>query len=377
MAISKMEISIEDFYQNISENDMNINFKEYYDKLISKHKYLDNIAISEIFGEAFTTPLWDFYTSNNNVTEIDSEIFLKKTPLLFLNIPDIYIEIFKSSRILLNACFFCAGVKVEEGDEEIIDDIVEKMNFYTDRRQSTILWIKQNSPKICDSLKNYITNKIAEKNIKFYNFKSKILTPVQMFLTKFSLTTSLFLETNISLHENENEKNDWYALYDLTLTDISILSFKKWILESEISIVFILKMTNNSIYVFSIDKFNNEKEKYINNSNGLLTILCVKPRFYKLVDNEIIDINSLEKIFENYLKIKNNYSNVSNVEIWVNETKNNTKKLYINIDSEEKLPKKMNELKNLENKFSDEIVVSIGGRCSKMTRRISTFSSIK
>lgn len=296
---------------------------------------------------------------------------------MFLNIPDIYIEIFKSSRILLNACFFCAGVKVEEGDEEIIDDIVEKMNFYTDRRQSTILWIKQNSPKICDSLKNYITNKIAEKNIKFYNFKSKILTPVQMFLTKFSLTTSLFLETNISLHENENEKNDWYALYDLTLTDISILSFKKWILESEISIVFILKMTNNSIYVFSIDKFNNEKEKYINNSNGLLTILCVKPRFYKLVDNEIIDINSLEKIFENYLKIKNNYSNVSNVEIWVNETKNNTKKLYINIDSEEKLPKKMNELKNLENKFSDEIVVSIGGRCSKMTRRISTFSSIK
>ncbi|CEF60900.1 Hypothetical protein SRAE_0000003200 [Strongyloides ratti] len=375
MIIPKLENSYENIYKYISHINMDINYKEYYDKFILKYKCLDNIAISEIFGEAFTTPLWDFYTSNVDVTEISSKLFLEKTPYFFLNIPDIYVEIFKCPRILLNACFFCAGVKIEDDDEEIIDDIVEKMNFYTDITQSMILWIKQNTPQICDSLKNYITNKITGKNINFYNFKSKVLTPVQMFLIKSSFTTYLFLNTDEFLHKSENKKKYWYILHDLTLTDTSILSLKKWVLNSKMSIVFILKIVDNSIYVFAIDKHNNENEKYSNNY-GLLTILCVKPRFYKLVDNEIIDINTFENIFKNYLKIKKNFSNVSDVEIWINETKNNNKKLYIDNGIIKKSSIKNNGFKNLENKFSDEIIISIGGKCSKMTRRISTTSNI-
>uniref|UniRef100_A0A0N5CI58 BACK domain-containing protein n=1 Tax=Strongyloides papillosus TaxID=174720 RepID=A0A0N5CI58_STREA len=365
---SRMEISFENFSEWISKDCMDNDYEEYYDKLISKYKCLDNIAISEIFGEAFTTPLWDFYTLNYDGTEVTKKHFLERTPYLFLDTPDIYVEIFKGPRTFLNACFFSAGVKIEDNDEEIIDDIVAKMNFYKDTSESILLWIKQNSPKICDSLRNFIISRITDRQMDYYSsIKSKVLTPVQVFLIKSSL--NIFLNSNNFLIERENKKNDWYVLDNLTLTNITIDCLKKWAFNYEMSFVFIIKMVDDSISVFSISKYNNnEMEK--NYNNIYLTILNVKPKYYKIIDNEIVDVNSLEKIFENYLKIKHDFSNVSDVEVWTNKRKNDINELYSDID--EKVVKKRSFSKRLQDKLSDEIVISIAGRCGKMTRRISS-----
>uniref|UniRef100_A0A0N4Z4R3 BACK domain-containing protein n=1 Tax=Parastrongyloides trichosuri TaxID=131310 RepID=A0A0N4Z4R3_PARTI len=276
-------------------------YKDYYDKLILKYTYLDNIAISEIFGEAFTAPLWDFYTGDKNVPNITKELFLEKTPSLFLQSPEVFIKIFKNPRILLNACFLGAGVKAEECDDSIIDDIEEKMTFCNNTEESTLLWIHQNCPHICDQLQEFIIGKIKNIQPKSNNVYTNSLTSVQMFLLKSSLDKNLFFKTT------ENESN-WFILYDSTL----------------------------------------------------------------IFEHKLNNCDQLEEALIKYCKVKDDLSNVEEIQIWSYGNENNN--LYFEKPLKRRYVKSCNT-KCLE-QCGDEIVISIGGRCGKITRRPSTSESV-
>ncbi|CAK5076897.1 unnamed protein product [Meloidogyne enterolobii] len=192
-------------------------------KLISDNGEVINLnQFKEKFGERLGSSLWNFFQQNSDIMDKQK----------FENIAN---KLNKISSFGLVKILISPKNLTSKGD-----DI-----------NSTNLWIEENCPRLVEPVFDKI-NKIffGKQNIILNNLQSEILSPIQFFVLRQSLPTTIFWPKPISIDSRE----DWTLLYSSTKNGLSVNRFEANVFDYRGPTVAIFNLTDNQLYGIAADE---------------------------------------------------------------------------------------------------------------------------
>uniref|UniRef100_A0A915MT08 TLDc domain-containing protein n=1 Tax=Meloidogyne javanica TaxID=6303 RepID=A0A915MT08_MELJA len=195
-------------FKLISDNEEVINFNQFKEKL----------------GERLSSSLWNFFQQNSELMDKQKfEIIANK-----LN----KISSFGLVKILISPKNL---FETSKGDD---------FNLIN-------LWIEENCPRLFEPVFDKI-NKIffGKQNIILNNLQSEILSPIQFFVLRQSLPTTVFWPKPVSIDSRE----DWTLLYSSTKNGLSVNRFEANVFDYRGPTVAIFSLTNNQLYAIAADE---------------------------------------------------------------------------------------------------------------------------
>ncbi|CAK5085755.1 unnamed protein product [Meloidogyne enterolobii] len=209
-------------------------------KLISDNGEVINLnQFKEKFGERLGSSLWNFFQQNSDIMDKQK----------FENIANKLNKI--SSFGLFEVCVELANIKINKNDEFFVNSFCEQMTSKGDDINSTNLWIEENCPRLVEPVFDKI-NKIffGKQNIILNNLQSEILSPIQFFVLRQSLPTTIFWPKPISIDSRE----DWNLLYSSTKNGLSVNRFEANVFDYRGPTVAIFNLTSNQLYAIAADE---------------------------------------------------------------------------------------------------------------------------
>uniref|UniRef100_A0A914L002 TLDc domain-containing protein n=1 Tax=Meloidogyne incognita TaxID=6306 RepID=A0A914L002_MELIC len=246
-------------FKLISDNEEVINFNQFKEKL----------------GERLSSSLWNFFQQNSELMDKQKfEIIANK-----LNKISSFglVKILISPKNLFEVCIESANIKINKNDEFFVNSFSEQMT------------------------------------------SKEILSPIQFFVLRQSLPTTVFWPKPVSIDSRE----DWTLLYSSTKNGLSVNRFEANVFDYRGPTVAIFSLTNNQLYAIAAD------EEWRHSCKSFGGPQCVLFKFFpefKRIDlpspalycNFKHRTSKLGLYFGNFsqFSINGDFNNVQQIEVW-------------------------------------------------------------
>uniref|UniRef100_A0A1I8BQQ2 TLDc domain-containing protein n=1 Tax=Meloidogyne hapla TaxID=6305 RepID=A0A1I8BQQ2_MELHA len=200
-------------------------------------------------GEKLSSSLWRNFQKDSET--ISKEQFEKIAHTLNRSSSSGLIKILMPAKNLIEVCAESANIKLNEKDEIFVNSFAEQMMSKGDDINVINSWIEENCPRLFEPVFDKI-NRIffGKQSIILNNLQSVILSPIQLFVLRQSLPTTVFWPKPTSIDSLE----DWTLLYSSAKNGLSVNRFEANVFDYRGPTVAIFSLTNNQLYAIAADE---------------------------------------------------------------------------------------------------------------------------